>query len=231
MQTDDTACGERLRPTNPKARGSNPLGRTPTTSHEHSGFRDGGTPERNGAWCPGTPVGQTVPQREHAQCNAMRRVVTAGRISWRLAPGGRDAIFLEFVRLRAKAGGLPEFVCAFLGRTVRTDAGCLNWVYLKRNHRGDRGRGVLRFDANGQRHEIAAHRASWLLFAGPIEPRELAVRHLCHNLYCVNWLHLEPGTTAENRRDCRHKPDLAPRLRPLPEWRNTLSTLPAGGGK
>ena len=49
-----------------------------------------------------------------------------------------------------------------------------------------------------------AHRASWLLFKGPI-PAGRYVMHKCDNPPCVNPAHLSVGTPKANQDDCRAK--------------------------
>lgn len=44
---------------------------------------------------------------------------------------------------------------------------------------------------------MGAHRASWLIFRGPI-PEGLEIDHLCRNTRCCNPDHLEPVTHREN---------------------------------
>jgi hypothetical protein len=48
------------------------------------------------------------------------------------------------------------------------------------------------------RRSVRAHRASYLLFRGPI-PYGMTLDHLCRNTSCVNPDHLEPCSEAENR--------------------------------
>jgi hypothetical protein len=47
---------------------------------------------------------------------------------------------------------------------------------------------------------LSASRASYEIFVGPV-PHGLVVRHRCDNGWCVNPLHLEIGTHADNVRD------------------------------
>lgn len=83
----ETGCGT----TNPKARGSNPLGRTPPTTQEHNASAEQESAETRGSAHRGTRAGQAVAQRGAAQGNAVarQRAVDAQR-SIRLAL--RDAL-------------------------------------------------------------------------------------------------------------------------------------------
>lgn len=67
--------------------------------------------------------------------------------------------------------------------------GCLLW------------RGPQRGDGYGRFRQEAAHRLAYVAAHGPIADG-LIVRHSCHNRLCVNALHLQLGTHADNRRDC-----------------------------
>ncbi len=83
-----------------------------------------------------------------------------------------------------------------LARTVRTDAGCLEW------------RGTLNSAGYGRSWfkgvQITTHRLSWLLYRGPI-PDGLLVLHRCDNKPCVNPDHLFLGTHSDNIRDAYSK--------------------------
>lgn len=63
--------------------------------------------------------------------------------------------------------------------------------------------GTIRRDGYGsfwyQGRKVGAHRAAYLLFAGPV-PEGLHLDHLCRNRACVNINHLEPVTNGENQR-------------------------------
>jgi len=50
----------------------------------------------------------------------------------------------------------------------------------------------------GIRHQIGAHRASWLLEYGSLPPEPLELDHLCKNTACCNTLHLDPVLPREN---------------------------------
>jgi HNH endonuclease len=72
------------------------------------------------------------------------------------------------------------------------DTGCINWNAY-RNPRGGYGR----FKRHGKLE--VAHRVAYELAGGTI-PADLTLDHLCRNTRCVNPLHLEPVTVAENIR-------------------------------
>ena len=79
----------------------------------------------------------------------------------------------------------------------RLDSWCYHWTasYFEN--------GYGAFWLNGDM--LAAHRASYTLFIGPIPPGEghhgICVRHRCDNQKCVNPEHLELGTVLDNNRD------------------------------
>lgn len=70
-------------------------------------------------------------------------------------------------------------------------SGC--WLYLGRTCRG-----YANFYLRGRYHK--AHRASWLMFRGPI-PKGLHVLHRCDVRCCVNPAHLWLGDDADNAAD------------------------------
>lgn len=71
--------------------------------------------------------------------------------------------------------------------------GCWIWTAGVGNH----GYGRLRKRVGDNTIEILAHRYSYERFVGPI-PDGLTIDHLCRVRRCVNPMHLEPVTRAEN---------------------------------
>lgn len=79
----------------------------------------------------------------------------------------------------------------FLAKVVKRQDGCWFWNAARFGPYGA-------FWFNGK--ERLAHRVSYELFVGPIDPR-LVVRHKCERKLCVNPEHLLPGTHADNMQD------------------------------
>lgn len=77
---------------------------------------------------------------------------------------------------------------------------CWHW-----NGRTDKnGYGRLNFRSKDfNKNDMAAHRLSYMLFAGELNPK-LVINHICHNTLCVNPLHLEQITLSENSKDRWH---------------------------
>lgn len=62
------------------------------------------------------------------------------------------------------------------------------------------GYGRLTIKRNGKRTDVRAHRASFETYVGAI-PEGMVVRHSCDNPGCINPLHLEVGSHADNAAD------------------------------
>lgn len=72
-----------------------------------------------------------------------------------------------------------------------TDSGC--WLIWKKNKYSS-------FSFKGQQ-PIAVHRASYIIFNGPIA-KDLLACHKCNNKACINPSHIYAGTYKDNSRDC-----------------------------
>lgn len=79
---------------------------------------------------------------------------------------------------------------------VRVDDGCWMWTGCTAG-RGTTSYGKITVTGNIR---VGAHRASWMLFRGPI-PEGLWVLHHCDTPGCVKPSHLYLGTQADNMRD------------------------------
>lgn len=84
------------------------------------------------------------------------------------------------------------WIAAFLRRIEVADDGCWMW-------QGQRGERYGRFYA-GDSSERWAHRIAYHLHHGHPVPEGLTVDHLCRETFCVNPLHMEAVTQAENNR-------------------------------
>lgn len=79
------------------------------------------------------------------------------------------------------------------------------WAKVDRNNDGECWRWVASLNSAGygqiyrDGRPDRAHRVAYELLVGPI-PEGLHIDHLCRNRWCVNPVHLEPVTLAENNR-------------------------------
>lgn len=96
---------------------------------------------------------------------------------------------------------------------VDPSTGCWNWT-------GAVGRSTGYGQIANKGVQLAAHRAAWLLFRGPIPPAKTkdyfgtCVCHRCDNRRCVNPDHLFLGTHQDNMRDMIAKGRMAWRAKP-----------------
>lgn len=85
---------------------------------------------------------------------------------------------------------LADFEASFI---PEPNSGC--WLWERPGLLGPMGYGHFRYQG-----VVAAHRASWLLYRGPI-PMGLFICHKCDNPSCVNPDHLYLGTAQDNIAD------------------------------
>jgi len=94
---------------------------------------------------------------------------------------------------RANAEDPERIKARFIGKVDKTsETGCWNWIA------GRSGMKYGRFHMKGK--SMMAHRASYILFVGPIADDLLAL-HSCDNHVCVQPLHLKPGTHEQNMQE------------------------------
>lgn len=79
--------------------------------------------------------------------------------------------------------------------------GC--WIWKKATF-GINGYGAIGFRVDGKHGTSSAHRASYMVYKGPI-PEDMCVCHTCDNRRCVNPDHLWLGSKKDNAKDAISK--------------------------
>lgn len=82
-------------------------------------------------------------------------------------------------------------------RSLPSAGGCLEWIGQIKDQ-GHARYGKIDARIGGRRRTLIAHRLAYLVHSDI--PPQLAIDHLCYNTLCVNPLHLEAVTAAENNR-------------------------------
>lgn len=75
------------------------------------------------------------------------------------------------------------------------------WLWQGAKHSKKRGYGKFRLTVNGKSQMINAHKASYLLFNGPVNEGQV-IGHTCNNEACVSPHHLRAETQKENMEYC-----------------------------
>lgn len=86
--------------------------------------------------------------------------------------------------------------CRFMNKIV-LDRGSDCWLWKASIQKKKGGYGTF---VPEEKKSGLAHRASFILFKGPIDPGKL-ILHSCHNTICVNPDHLRQGTQLDNTID------------------------------
>jgi hypothetical protein len=108
--------------------------------------------------------------------------------------------------------------------TVKPETGCWEWNLS----RDKRNYGIAWLQQGNGGSQVAAHRATWILFNGPI-PAGMFVCHRCDNPPCCNPSHLFLGTHEDNMADCIAKGRFKPGW--VPGERNGRATITSATAK